>query len=120
VSHVLGSCGQGFLPLVSVFGSPVLLQVPPGWEGAWAGVARDLRLVLSVLANTRVLLQVRLAGKAETAGCAMEVSLSLVVHRASVILERALVAEGRRALEQRFSYDKVAFQAQLLLATYGQ
>jgi len=75
----------------------VLLQVPPGWEGAWAGVAGDLRLVLSVLANTRVLLQVRLAGKAETAGCAMEVALSLVVHRASVVLEGALVAEGRRA-----------------------
>ena len=52
VAHVLRSCGQGFLPLVSVLGSPVLLQVPPGWEGACAGVAGDLRLVLSVLANT--------------------------------------------------------------------
>ena len=41
-----------FCTSISVFGSPVLLQVPPGWEGAWAGVARDLRLVLAVLANT--------------------------------------------------------------------
>ena len=94
-SRVLGSRGQGFFPFVSVFCSPVLLQMPPGWEGAWAGVTGDLRLVIVVLANTRVYVQVCLAGQVETARCAMEVALSLVVHRAPVALERALVAEGR-------------------------
>ena len=44
-----------------------------------------------------MLLKVGLAGKAETTRCAVEVSLSLVVDGASVILKGAFVAEGGSA-----------------------
>ena len=44
-----------------------------------------------------MLLQVGLASEAETTCCAVEVSLSLVVDGASVILKGAFVAEGSRA-----------------------
>ena len=44
-----------------------------------------------------VLLKIGLASKAETTRCAVEVSLSLVVDGASVILEGAFVAEGGSA-----------------------
>ena len=44
-----------------------------------------------------VLLQVGLASEAETTSCAVEVSLSLIVDGASVILKGAFVAEGGSA-----------------------
>ena len=44
-----------------------------------------------------VLLQVGLAGEAQTTGRTVEISLALVVHRSPVVLQRALVAEGRGA-----------------------
>ena len=44
-----------------------------------------------------MLLKVGLASEAEATCCAVEVSLSLIVDRASVILKGALVAEGGSA-----------------------
>ena len=44
-----------------------------------------------------MLLQVGLASEAETTCCAVEVSLSLIVDGASVILKGAFVAEGGSA-----------------------
>ena len=48
-------------------------------------------------ATHHVLLQVSLAGEAQTTGGTVEVSLALVVHCSPVVLQRALVAEGRGA-----------------------
>ena len=42
-----------------------------------------------------VFLQVGSTREGETAGCAVEVSFPLVMHSTSVVLEGALVAEGR-------------------------
>lgn len=50
VPHVLG-VGQHLLPLLPVLAPPVLLQMAPAGEGAGTRGARNLLLVLSVLAN---------------------------------------------------------------------